>query len=245
MTGRLRVGTSGYQYDHWRGVFYPRGLAKSRWFEFYARHFDTVEINNTFYRLPEANVFDAWRSMAPTGFTYALKFSRYGTHRKKLKDPRQLVSYFMTRARRLKGRLGPVLVQLPPHWGVDISRLEQFLRVVPGGVRWAVEFRDPSWLAQPVFELLARFNVALCWHDWLPRHPHDLTSSFAYMRFHGHRYEGCYTAAQLRTHARRMRGYLERGLDVYAYFNNDAKGYAVRNALDLRRRIEDAGRLAT
>lgn len=238
MVARLYIGTSGYQYDHWRGVFYPAKLPRSQWLNFYARHFQTVEINNTFYRLPAPPVFDAWRTAAPAGFTYALKFSRYGSHRKKLKDPRQPVRLFMDRARRLGPRLGPILVQLPPHWGVNRERLDAFLHVTSRHVRWAFEFRDPSWLCPPIFEVLARHGAALCWHDMLPDHPDCLTAGFTYLRFHGRHYGGSYSAAQLRAQARRIRARLARGVDVYAYFNNDAEGYAVRNALDLRRYLE-------
>lgn len=235
---QFRVGTSGYQYDHWKGVFYPVDLPRSEWFAFYARHFDTVEINNTFYRLPEPHVFDAWRADAPAGFLYALKFSRYGTHRKRLKDPRQPLDLFVPRARRLRASLGPILVQLPPHWRVNVERLETFLAAMPGSLRWTVEFRDPSWLCEPVFELLTRYNVALCLHDMIDEHPVRITADFTYLRFHGRRYGGSYPARTLAAQARRVREYMANGLDVYAYFNNDIGGHAVRNALDLRRYVE-------
>lgn len=238
--GQLRVGTSGYQYDHWRGTFYPLDLPKSQWFAYYARHFDTVEINNTFYRLPGPHVFNAWRAAAPPGLIYALKFSRYGTHRKRLRDPRQPVRLFMSRARRLRSCLGPILVQLPPRWRVNPERLRDFLALLPHPPRWAVEFRDPSWLCEPIFELLAKYGVALCVHDMLPDHPRRLTADFTYLRFHGRNYGGNYTPQQLAAQARRVRAYLADGVDVYAYFNNDAEGYAVRNALDLRRYVEGA-----
>lgn len=244
MTGRLYVGTSGYQYDHWRGVFYPAELSKSDWFSFYTRYFDTVEINNTFYRLPGPRVFDSWYAAAPPGLVYALKFSSYATHRKKLKDPRRPIRLFVDRARRLKSRLGPILVQLPPHWRANTDRLDRFLHAVPRRIRWAVEFRDPSWLCEAVFDILVKYNVALCWHDLLPRHPRRLTAGFAYFRFHGRRYAGSYSTAQLKTHARAIRDYLASDVDVYAYFNNDAEGHAVRNALDLRRYVEGTGGIA-
>lgn len=237
--GMLRVGTSGYQYDHWKGRFYPEELPKRLWFSHYARLFDTVEINNTFYRLPAPGVFDTWRSAAPDGFLYALKFSRYGTHRKRLREPAQPIRLFTSRARRLKERLGPVLVQLPPHWHADTERLAGFVARLPATVRWAIEFRDPSWLIDPVFELLAERNVALCIHDMLPDHPRRLTADFAYLRFHGERYGGSYTPQALAAHARRVRAWLAEGIDVYAYFNNDAEGHAVRNAADLRRYAGD------
>ena len=238
--GQFRVGTSGYQYDHWRGIFYPAELPKSQWFAFYARHFDTVELNSTFYRLPGPHVFDAWREAAPPGLLYALKFSRFGTHRKRLREPAQPVRLFMSRARRLKSALGPVLVQLPPRWHANPDRLAGFLEALPPGARWAIEFRDPSWLCEPVFALLADHGVALCVHDMLAEHPRRLTADFTYLRFHGRRYGGSYTPQQLSAQARRICALLAGGVDVYAYFNNDAEGHAVRNALDLRRYVEGA-----
>ena len=242
--GRFRVGTSGYQYEHWRGVFYPRELPRAQWFAYYARHFDTVEINNTFYRLPAAEVFDAWRKAAPAGMTYALKFSRFGTHMKRLRDPEQPVALFLERARRLRTTLGPILVQLPPRWHVNLERLQAFLAVLPRSRRWALELRDPSWLCEPVYALLAKYRVALCVHDMLPEHPRRLTADFTYLRFHGRRYSGSYSRAALAAQARTIRDWLAQGTDVYAYFNNDAEGHAVRNALDLRRYVQDAGHRA-
>ena len=125
--GWLRIGTSGYQYDHWKGLFYPGGLPKSKWFEYYASNFCTVEINTTFYRLPETKVFDAWRDRAPSEFCYALKFSRYGTHFKRLGDPRPPIDLFVERASHLDDFIGPILIQLPPRWHVNMERLVQFL----------------------------------------------------------------------------------------------------------------------
>ena len=142
--GELRIGTSGYHYDHWKGVFYPEDLPKTEWFSYYARQFDTVEINNTFYRLPEATTFEAWRRQAPKGFCYALKFSRYGSHIVRLKKPRDTIGKFLKRADRLGEFLGPILVQLPPNWKADPERLAAFLKAAPNDYRWAVEFRDRS-----------------------------------------------------------------------------------------------------
>lgn len=233
--GALRVGTSGYHYDHWSGSFYPADLAKKDWFAHYGRHFDTVEINNTFYRLPPAHVFDAWRDAAPRGFCYAVKFSRYGTHLKRLLEPAQPIRLFLERAERLGAALGPILVQLPPHWHADFERLENFLKRLPSAHRWVVEFRDPSWLAERAFELLMRYNVALCIHDMLRDHPRRITADFTYLRFHGRRYGGSYSPQALSVQARQIRAFLKRGLDVHVYFNNDQHGYAVENGLALKR----------
>jgi uncharacterized protein YecE (DUF72 family) len=233
--GRVRIGTSGYQYRHWKGVFYPEGLPQRGWFGHYARRFDTVEINNTFYRLPAPEVFDAWRKQAPSGFRYAIKFSRFGTHVKRLRDPQAVVDLFVERARRLEETLGPILVQLPPRWGVNAGRLAAFLEALPGDVRWSLEFRDPSWLCEEVFDLLQEHNCALCQHDMIARHPRRVTADWVYLRYHGDHYRGSYTHQYLTAQARRIREYVSEGLDVYAYFNNDERGYAVFNAEELRR----------
>jgi len=238
MSARARIGTSGYQYDHWRGTFYPRDLPKRRWFEHYAQHFDTVEINNTFYHLPAASTFDAWREAAPRDFLYALKFSRYATHLKRLKDPQEPIERFVGLAKRLGICLGPILVQLPPGFAVDEVRLAGFLDAAPRDRRWAVEFRHESWLCEDVYAILERQGVALCVHDMLLDHPRRITAPWTYLRFHGDRYAGSYSSQFLSALARRMQELLAQGIDVYAYFNNDEQGHAVRNALDLRRYIE-------
>jgi uncharacterized protein YecE (DUF72 family) len=235
--GRARVfiGTSGFHYRHWRGVFYPKALPAREWFSHYARHFDTVEINNTFYRLPEEEVFDDWREQAPAGFCFALKFSRYGSHLKRLKEPRPILRRFLERARRLREHLGPILIQLPPRWRADAGRLDAFLAATPRAQRFAVEFRDPSWLGSPTLAVLRRHGAALCIHDALEGHPREVTAEFVYLRFHGDSYVGSYSPQALTAEARRIRQWLQRGLDVHAYFNNDVGGHAVRDALRLRR----------
>ncbi len=174
--GKLRIGTSGYQYDDWRGRFYPKTLPKSAWFAHYAEHFDAVEINATFYRLPEAATFERWRDAAPKGFCYALKFSRYGTHLKRLKDAADTIGLFIERARLLGPSLGPILVQLPPRWRVNVARLAAFLEAAPKQYRWAVEFRDPSWLCEDIYALLRKHRAALCIHDLIEQHPRVRTT---------------------------------------------------------------------
>jgi uncharacterized protein YecE (DUF72 family) len=234
---QIRIGTSGYQYDHWRGIFYPEELPKKQWLAMYVCRFDTVEINNTFYHLPQASTFDHWRSQAPPGFCFALKYSRFGTHLKHLKDPPVHLKPFVENAERLKPYLGPILVQLPPQWGVDTARLEQFLAEAPSRLRWAIEFRHPSWLCEPVYRILREHKAALCIHDKLD-HPRVVTAGWTYIRYHGGAEEGGnYSQEFLRAEAGRIRGYLDEGLDVYAYFNNDQHGHAFRNAADLHRLV--------
>lgn len=183
--GQFRVGTSGFQYDHWRGVFYPEGLPKKKWFAYYTKHFDTVEINNTFYGLPTEESCVGWRAQAPPGFCYGLKFSRYGSHLKRLKEPRRTIKVFLQHAHRLRKSLAPILVQLPPNWDVNTGRLQGFLTAAPRSVRWAFEFRDRRWLCEAVFSLLPRHDAALCIHDMIEEHPRRITASWIYLRFHG------------------------------------------------------------
>lgn len=236
---RARIGTSGYQYDHWRDVFYPAGLAKSHWFGHYAEYFDTVEINNTFYHLPALSTFDSWREEAPEGFCYALKYSRYGSHLKRLKEPQASLDKFLEGAQRLEARLGPILVQLPPHWGANPERLDAFLEAAPNRHRWAVEFRDPDWLCEEVYTVLRRHSAALCIHDMISDHPRLLTTDWVYLRYHGDHYRGSYTPQFLTAQAGLIREWIDGGHDVYAYFNNDEAGHAVANALDLKRYLEN------
>ena len=240
MTGRgqFRIGTSGYQYDHWQGPFYPDDLPKNRRFEHYATHFDTVEINNTFYNLPEEKTFDRWRDSAPDGFLYAVKFSRFASHIKKLKDPEEPTERFMERARRLGSTLGPILVQLPGKWHVNPDRLAHFLEQLPKDLRWTVEVRDETWLCEDVYALLSEYGVALCLHDMIDDHPEKLTTDWTYLRYHGDHYQGCYSHQYLTGQAHRIERWLDDGKDVYAYFNNDQDGHAVNNALRLRRYVQ-------
>ncbi|MCE3242993.1 MAG: hypothetical protein K0Q83_3500 [Deltaproteobacteria bacterium] len=145
-SGNYRIGTSGFHYKHWKGIFYPENLSSKQWFAYYASQFDTVELNNTFYRLPPETYFDAWRAGAPDGFCFALKFSRYGSHVMKLKNAGDTIRRFTERAERLADHLAPILVQLPPRWDVNVERLADFLAAAPRRHRWTVEFRDPRWL---------------------------------------------------------------------------------------------------
>jgi uncharacterized protein YecE (DUF72 family) len=235
--GRVRIGTSGYQYKHWKGLFYPADLPQKQWFSHYAAHFDTVEINNTFYRLPEAETFDAWRKQAPSGFLYVIKFSRYGSHLKRLKEPRATLKLFLERVGHLQHLLGPILVQLPPNWRVDVGRLAEFLQAAPRSLRWAIEFRDPSWLCEEIYALLESHNSALCIHDIIKDHPRRITADWVYLRFHGRNYGGSYTAEQLKAEAKWIKRQAADAKDVYVYFNNDLHGHAVTNAADLRRYV--------
>lgn len=235
MTGRVYIGTSGYQYRHWRGPVYPQKLPQRAWFDHYSRHFDTVEINNTFYRLPDADTFRHWREAAPPGFVYALKVSRYLTHVRYLREPEPPIRHFLERARLLGAALGPLLIQLPPHWGLNLERLDGLLACLPAGRRWTLELRHPDWLNDSVFERLKNAGVGLCIHDLLPGHPWTATADWLYLRYHGIDYSHRYSHQYLTAQAERLAEWVGTGTDLYAYFNNDAQGHAFHNAAQLRR----------
>jgi len=238
--GALRVGCSGWQYRHWRGEFYPADLPQARWFEYYASRFDTVEINNSFYRLPERATFAEWARRAPLTFEFAVKASRFLTHMKKLKDPEDPLGRFFDNARQLGSRFGPVLYQLPPRWPVNVERLEIFLRALPRGYRHTIEFREPSWYDPRVYELLRRHDVALCLHDMQGSASGKLVvGPFIYVRFHfgTQKYGGRYADNRLDEWAEWLAARAADGLHVFAYFNNDAGGHAPRDAVRLRQKI--------
>lgn len=244
MIGAARVGCSGWSYQDWRGVVYPADAPARRWFSLYAERFDTVEVNSTFYRLPTVSTVDGWAAQAPEGFCYAVKVGQFGSHRMKLRDAASWLPRHLERVERLGDHLGPNLVQLPPHWKRNAARLDELLEVAPRRLRWAVEVRDPTWLHDEVFEVLARHGAALCVHDLLADHPWERTAHWTYVRFHGPHalvdaYHGRYGGRRLRPVAERLAAWRAEGTDVYAYFNNDHEGHAVADAEWLRSRLAD------
>lgn len=244
MAGEARVGCSGWVYKDWRGIVYPEKLPQRRWFEHYTSLFDSVEINNTFYRLPPPETVERWAAQAPAGFVYAVKLGAFGSHRMKLRDGASWLPNHLDRVTRLGPALGPTLVQLPPRWRRDTGRLDEFLSVAPPSMRWAVELRDESWVHDDTFAVLERHGAALCIHDLLPQHPWLRTTDWTYVRFHGPNatvqpYNGRYGAGRLGPVATRLGGWLAEGADVYAYFNNDWYGHATTDAAWLRGRLAD------
>ncbi len=236
MIAKLRIGTSGWHYKHWRGSVYPAELPPAEMLAWYAQHFSTVEINNTFYRLPTEDALLRWRQIAPSGFTFSVKASRFITHLKRLREPHDPIELFFSRVELLGDRLGPILFQLPPSWPLNFERLEQFLPALPAKHRYAFEFRDQSWYTPETYSLLGRHNVAMCLHDWrgMPW-PGELTADFAYIRLHGPSgtYQGNYTPGLLRSWANRIQQWQNQLADIFVYFNNDQGGYAIKNAKSL------------
>ena len=229
----LLIGTSGWQYKHWKGGFYPAGVKQAAWLEHYAARFDTVELNNSFYRLPDPSAFDGWRERLPVGFVLAVKASRYLTHVKRLVDPEQPVALLMERASRLGEKLGPILVQLPPNLAEDVGRLDATLGAFPPGQRVAVEFRHPSWFTDRCRRTLEKHGSALCLaNGGAVDSPLWRTADWGYVRFHAGKASptSCYGSAALRTWAGRIASIWRPDEDVYVYFNNDLHGCAPRNA---------------
>jgi uncharacterized protein YecE (DUF72 family) len=240
-TGRIHIGTSGWHYDDWTGSFYPGDLSAAGRLSYYALRFDTVEINNTFYRLPDEETLRAWRETAPQGFVFAVKASRYITHMKKLTDPEGTLPSFLERVELLGDRLGPLLFQLPPHWRANPGRLAAFLEVLSTGHRCAFEFRDPSWYIPQVYRILKDHNAAFCiYHLAGHQSPLAVTTDFVYFRLHGPgaAYEGSYGDEVLIRWAERIREWALDGRDVACYFDNDQSGYAPRDAARLRDAVE-------
>lgn len=243
----LWIGTSGWQYRHWDGTFYPESLPGRAWLTFYCERFRTVEVNNTFYHLPPASTFEKWRQEAPDDFVVAVKMSRYLTHIRRLLEPEEPVQRFMERAVRLRPKLGPVLVQLPPRFGVSVERLAAVLDVFSArwpGVRVAVEFRDDSWFVEEVRELLAAHGAALVLAD-SPRRRQPLwrTADWGFVRFHEGRAtpRPCYGERALEGWVERIGELWGPRGEVFAFFNNDPRACAIRDAIVFARLARRAG----
>jgi uncharacterized protein YecE (DUF72 family) len=240
----VRIGTSGWQYGDWRGRFYPPAAPVRTWLEHYATRFDCVEVNSTFYRLPGEAVFAGWAARVPDGFEYALKVSRYITHVRRLGEPAEPMRTFLEHAAGLGGRLGPLLLQLPPRFRADPGRLREACAAVPPPLRLAVEFRDPSWFRDDVAAILRERDAALCLTDRLGemREPAWATASWAYVRFHrAGPDDWSYAEPALRTWAERVGSLWGSDADVYAFFNNDPGAAAIRDAVTFGRVCSAAG----
>ncbi|MGY1814481.1 DUF72 domain-containing protein [Blastococcus sp. SYSU D00820] len=235
----VHVGTSGWSYDHWDGVLYPPGTPSRDRLAHYVRRFGTVELNASFYRWPRTATFAGWRSRLPPGFQLSVKAPRGLTHAKRLYAPEAWVERMTAAWHELGDKRAVLLLQLHPAHARDDARLEYLLRLLPEWMRVAVEFRHPSWHTDEVFALLERHGAAYCVMSGAGL-PCVLraTAPFVYLRMHGpderHLYAGSYPDADLRWWADRIGEWRGQGRDVYAYFNNDGHGHAVRNAETLR-----------
>jgi uncharacterized protein YecE (DUF72 family) len=237
----IRIGTSGFHYKHWVGPFYPPKTSAARMLQFYIQHFDTLELNNSFYRLPTIQAFECWRDSTPSGFVFAVKASRFITHNKKLKDPENALENLLPRAEHLRKKLGPILFQLPPKWKVNVDRLQELLQILPREHRYAFEFRELTWLTPEVNRVLEKFNAAFCIYELAGYHaPLEITADFSYIRLHGPaagKYQGSYSDERLKQWAKWIEKQSKQLKAIYVYFDNDQAGFAAHNALRLREMV--------
>ena len=247
---RLFIGTSGWTYPSWKGVFYPEDLPSRRYMEFYSRVFASTEVNYSFYHLPGPSTYEKWAAQVPDEFIFALKASRFITHVKRLVDVEEAWATFVQNALTLGSHLGPILLQFPPSYRFDRKRLAAFLRIAQRPalrshpLRLVFEFRHESWFREETYDLLRKHGAALCIAD-SPGYPRrdEVTADFTYLRFHGRTdlFASSYSNGELAKEAKLIKGYLRKGLDVYVYFNNDALGHAVANARTLKQLVEKKG----
>ena len=240
---RIRVGTSGWYYHHWVGPFYPQDTREQDFLPYYAEYLSSAEVNYSFYHLPTNESLIEWRDAVPNDFIFAIKASRYITHAKKLRDAEEPLRKLLRRISLLGNKLGPILFQLPPHWHRNPERLSAFLKILPDNYRYAIEFRDPSWFEDTIFDMLADYDIAFCVYDLDGEtSPKPITTDFIYIRLHGpeHAYDGKYPPHALSLWAKEMNAWAEQGKKVYCYFDNDQLAYAVENARELRQLVRNA-----
>ena len=233
----LHIGTSGYSYDHWKGIFYPEKLPKDRFFEHYSRYFDTVEINYSFYHIPTKKQVATWRQQAPEGFLFSLKAPKRITHTQRLTGAAGFTGAFIWQTKELREHLGVFLFQLPPSFEADRELLEGFIATLPFGFRYVFEFRHPSWYRDEILSLLQDHAMGLCLIDAPQLTVLDIaTTTYVYFRFHGHTkwIDYCYSEEELRNFRDKIVMHLDAGREVFVYFNNDANAYAVQNAQRLQ-----------
>lgn len=234
----IALGTSGWHYEHWIDNFYPKNIAKRDLLSYYSKFFSSVEINNSFYRFPNERIFRKWIDMVSKDFIFSIKANRYITHMKKLKDTLPSLQYFFEAIKPLKRNQGPILFQLPPYWRCNIERLESFLGTLPLDKQYVFEFRESSWWNEAVYDLLKLYGIAFCiFHIAGVLSPEIITTNFVYLRFHGpdDAYQGLYSEDFLQRWAKKIMKWSKEGKKVYCYFDNDQAGFAVKNALRLKK----------
>lgn len=239
-TNSIYIGTSGWYYKHWQGNFYPQNITEKEYLKYYCEHFDTVEVNSSFYHLLKKEATENWIKTVPSNFIFAVKANRYITHIKRLKEPEKIMQNFIESVRPFNNNLGPILFQLPPKFEFNAERLEFFLKSIPKDYRYVFEFRDRSWFNSETYDILRRNNVAFCIYNLGDyQSPKEITSDFVYLRLHGPGGLGSskYSDEKLNEFYSDIRDFKEQGKDVFCYFNNDESGYAVENATELKKRF--------
>lgn len=244
---KIHIGTSGWSYDHWQEVFYPKDLLKTKWFsDYYVKFFQTVEINSSFYHLPKKSTFENWSKKTPKDFLFSVKAPRYITHIQKLNNPRESLERFFEAVKGLGKKLEPILFQLPPGLKVNSKRLNQFLIEVDtifrkkdlSRLKLVFEFRHSSWFCSEIYQILKKHRVCLCFAD-TPFYPYqeEIITNFLYLRLHGRKelYASNYSSKELKNWAKKIKNWTQKNLEVFLYFDNDTKGYAIKNALEIKR----------
>ena len=238
--GRLYIGTSGWKYAHWENLFYPADLKKRDQLNYYTSLFTTVELNNSFYRSPTPENFKSWNKEVPDDFVYTVKANRFFTHLKKLNVQREDLDRFLIKSSLFEKKLGAVLFQLPPIWKINVERFASFLSLLPKGMRFVFEFRNPTWYDERIYSLLRLHNCAFCIYE-LDAHlsPREVTADFVYIRLHGpgEKYQGSYNKGTLKKWAKACMQWKGEGKDIFVYFDNDQLAYAPFNALMLKRML--------
>lgn len=232
----IRIGTSGWTYKHWQEVFYPVELPQSKWLEYYTDHFETVELNASFYRLPNPKTFENWKTRTPDNFLWSVKASKYITHTRRLKDPEEPLKRLYDAAAGLGEKLGVILMQLPPNLVFEETLFRDFCASLNTDIRHALEIRHDSWLNDNAYDMLNEFNMALCISDTAGRYPYaeEITADFAYVRLHGSQklYASGYREDELQAWAKKIKSWKR---DTFIYFDNDFEGYAVKDAKSLKK----------
>lgn len=238
----LHIGTSGWNYKHWKGPFYPEELSEDDWLEHYQDQFDTVEVNNTFYNLPDPKTVEKWKKRVHKDFIFAAKANRYITHMKKLNEPKESLENMLNVFEAFGKKLEPILFQLPPNWNFNEDRLRAFIDLIPDHLLTTFEFRDESWINDITFSILEEKNSAFCIYDLAGyQSPIEVTADFVYVRLHGpsgQKYQGKYSEEELSEWADRLKDWRSQSKDVYLYFDNDEQGFAPQNALELKDMVE-------
>lgn len=232
----IYIGTSGWSYKHWQEIFYPNNIVEKEHLAYYAKHFSTVEINNSFYHLLTQKVVENWINSTPADFVFAVKASRYITHIKRLKEPEKMLATFMESIKPFNDKIGPILFQLPPKFNINPERLEYFLKLLPNNYQYAFEFRDKSWFNPEIYGLLKKYNIALCIYNMGDyQSPKEITADFVYIRMHGPGGIGTnkYDNKNLETLVQEIKNYNNKNKKVFCYFNNDEAGFAIENAHSL------------
>lgn len=242
MSQKIHIGTSGWYYKHWDDVFYPKEVKSTDRLHFYAAQFCTVEVNTTFYHLPSLETVKNWNDLVPKNFIFSIKASRYITHIKRLVDYEKSLPKFFESLKSIQSKLGPILFQLPPSFEKNAERLEAFLKHLKKDHNYTFEFRHPSWFDDEIYSLLKHYQAALCITDLGGSlSPEEITAKFIYIRLHGPKsaYQGYYGTKKLTIWKDKLLKWAHEGLSIYCYFDNDEKGYAIQDASELKKMIEN------